>query len=144
MSKEKIVKPLTKVLGKSVGKAGKIIVQNINPLELAREFVVYKKIAEEQHTERKKIIAKRFIAISAIEAEKEVILTYFKHRFKERGDALKHLFEVLTDAVKQKNDNAMDKALEGIVGIVKDNPLKDFDNFRKARLEERTIEINAF
>jgi hypothetical protein len=141
MRKTDIAKPISKAVGVSLGKAGKVVVQNINPLELVREYFTYRRIADEQKTERNKIQARREAVITAIETEKDIILKYFEYRFSERADALNSFFKVLHKSFEEKNDIAMDKALEGILGIIKDNPLKDFESFRKARLENKTIEI---
>lgn len=130
-----------KVVGKYVGGAGKIIIQNLNPLDVLREYVSYRKTVEEQKTEREKILAQRDIAIKSIESEKEVILKYFELRFSERKEALSQLFEVLHQAVESKNTAVVDSVLDGILGIIKDNPLKDFESFRRSRISGETIEI---
>ena len=115
--------------------------QNLNPLEVLREYVAWRKTAEEQNTERQRIIAKRKVAVLAIETERDVILEYFKLRFSERKDALKGFFRVLHAAVEEKNEKAMDTALERILGVVKDNPLKDFETFRSSRAKGEILEI---
>ena len=130
------------LVGKSVGRVlGKKIVQNLNPLEVLIEYLSYRKTAEEQQTERERIAARRDIAVGLIESEREIILKYFAQRFAERKDALNGFFDVLHTAVQEKNEHAMDTALSGILGIVKDSPLKDFETFRQARADNRVIEI---
>jgi len=126
---------------RSIGVDGKVVIQNLNPLEILREYLDYRKTVEEQETERERIAAKRDVAVAVIESEKEVIFEYFKLRFSERKDALRELFNVLHAAVGQKNEKAMDTALTGILGVLKDNPLKDFESFRQARASDRFIEI---
>lgn len=129
------------VVGKVGRVLGKGIVQNLNPLEVLREYVSYRKTVEEQQTERERIAARRDIAVRLIESEREIILKYFAQRFAERKDALNGFFDVLHTAVQEKNEHAMDTALSGILGIVKDSPLKDFETFRQARADNRVIEI---
>jgi capsid protein len=141
MASSNIVKGLGKSVGTIAGKAGKTVLVSVNPLEVIREYVNYRRIVEEQKTERERIISERDRAVKALEAEKEVILDYFERRFKERKDVLSGLFDILHQGIVNKNDNVIDKALEGIVGIVKDNPLKDFETFRQARISGKTIEI---
>ena len=128
-------------LGKVILNGGKVIVRDLNPLEVVREYVSYRKTVSEQRTERERIAAKRDVAVRLIESEREIILEYFAQRFAERKDALNGFFDVLHAAVQEKNEHAMDTALSGILGIVKDSPLKDFDTFRKARANNRVIEI---
>ena len=128
-------------LAKHLGVGGKAIVQNLNPLEVVREYFSYLKIATEQQKERERIAAKRDVAVRLIESEREIILDYFAQRFAERKDALNRFFDVLHTAVQEKNEHGMDAALSGILGIVKDSPLKDFETFRQARADNRVIEI---
>jgi hypothetical protein len=128
-------------LAKHLGVSGKVIVQNLNPLEVLREYVSYCKTVSEQQTERERIVAKRDVAVRLIESEREIILEYFAQRFAERKAALNGFFDVLHAAVREKNEHAMDTALSGILGIVKDSPLKDFDTFRQARADNRVIEL---
>ncbi len=132
----------TSSVGKSVGRVlGKGIVRNLNPFEVLVEYLSYRKTVEEQQTERERIAARRDIAVRLIESEREIILKYFAQRFAERKDALNGLFDVLHTAMQEKNEHAMDMALSGIVAIVKDSPLKDFETFRQARADNRVIEI---
>lgn len=118
-----------------------MIVQNLNPLEVVREYLSFLKASSEQKTERERIAAERTVALSAIESEKTIILEYFHQRFAERREALDTLFEVLQSAVRSKDEHGMDTALSGILGILKDNPLSDFDAFRRARENQQIIEI---
>ena len=128
-------------LARHFGVGSKVIVRNLNPLEVVREYVSYRKTVSEQQTERARIAAKRDVAVRLIESEREIILEYFAQRFAERKAALNGFFDVLHTAVQEKNEHAMDTALSGILGIVKDSPLKDFDAFRQARADNRVIEI---
>lgn len=136
--------PLSKAdssLAKYVRVGGKYVVSNTNPLDVLKEYVAWRKIAEEQKTERQRIIAKRDVAVLAIEAERDVLLEYFQLRFSERKHALDGMFKVLNKAVEDKNDTAMDAALNGILEVVKDNPLKDFETFRVSRAKGEILEI---
>ena len=128
-------------MAKYLGPSGKVIVQNLNPLEVVREYVSYRKTVSEQQTERERIAAKRDVAVRIIESERAIILDYFAQRFAERKAALNGFFDILHVAVQEKNEHAMDTALSGILGIVKDSPLKDFEAFRQARADNRVIEI---
>jgi hypothetical protein len=100
-------------------------------VDAVRACVEYAKVVEQEKTERAKIRAKRDVAVEAITAQKEVLLKYFELRFKERETALSKFFVQLDEGVKTRNDRLLDIALHGIVEIVKDNPLKDFAEFRK-------------
>ncbi len=136
--------PLSKTgssLAKHVGAGGKYVVQSLNPLDVVKEYVAWRKTAEGQKTERRRIVAKRDVAIFAIEAERDVLLDYFRLRFAERRHALDGMFNVLHKAVEEKNDRALDAALNGILEVVKDNPLKDFETFRSSRAKGAILEL---
>ena len=128
-------------LAKRIGASGKDLVRNLNPLDVLKEYVAWRKIAEEQQTERQRIIARRDVAVLALEAERDALLEYFKLRFSERRHALDEMFRVLHTALEHKNDSAMERALNGILEIVKDNPLKDFESFRTSRAKGEILEI---
>jgi len=128
-------------LAKRIGASGKDLVRNLNPLDVLKEYVAWRKIAEEQQTERQRIIARRDVAVLALEAERDALLEYFRLRFSERRHALDEMFRVLHAALEHKNDSAMDGALNGILEIVKDNPLKDFETFRTSRAKGEILEI---
>jgi len=130
-----------KALARVVGNAGKTVVQNLNPLEVLREYCACKTAEQEEITRRKEIKAKRDIAVAAIQAQRELIEKYFEHRFAERASALSAFFKLLEQAVDTRNDAELDAALHGILGVVKDSPLKDFESFRAARIEGKIIEI---
>lgn len=122
-------------------KGGKIFVRSLNPLESLQQYFEFRKVEEGQKTERERIIAQRDIAVCAIEAERDTILEYFKLRFAERREALGGFFQVLGRAVEEKNDKLMDIALAGILGVLRESPLKDFEAFRESRVRGEIIEI---
>ena len=103
----------------------------LQAVDAVRACVEYAKVVQQEKTERAKIRAKRDVAVAAISAQKDVLLKYFELRFKERETALSQFFVQFNEAVKARNDRLLDIALHGILEIVKDNPLKDFAEFRK-------------
>ncbi len=128
------IKITEKTITKNLGKLSKSVLRNLNPLEVLLEYFEYKKTLDAQKTTRKAIQAKRDIAIKSIEAQKEILLDYFNKRFSERKDSLDKFFDVLDNAIKEKDDKQLDVALSGILGILKDNPLGDFQTFKENML----------
>jgi len=128
------IKITEKALTKNIGKLSKSVLRNLNPLEVLHEYFEYQKTLDEQRTTRENIKAKRDIAIKSIEAQKEILLDYFNKRFSERKDSLNKFFTVLDNAIKEKDDKQLDVALAGILGILKDNPLGDFQTFKENML----------
>lgn len=86
---------------------------------------------QEEETKRRAIIANRDVLIARLTAEKETILAYFNHRFAERRAALDEFFELLHYAVDSKDNHRLNAALAGILGVIQDNPLDDFETFKK-------------
>ena len=110
---------------------GKVGGRAVNILPLITEAIDYYKIRSEERIKREEIWAKRDVLVTALNNEKEVILTYFEHRFAERKMALEQFYRLLHRAVDSGNDNELQVALNGILGIIQENPLKDFAEFKK-------------
>ena len=87
---------------------------------------------QEEETKRRAIIANRDFLIARLTAEKDTILAYFSHRFAERRAALDEFFELLRHAVDSDDNHQLNVALAGILGIIQDNPLADFETFQAA------------
>jgi hypothetical protein len=117
------------------------LLQALSPLDVLRAYVEYRKSAEVQITERERIWAERDKALLAIEAERDILLVYFKQRFAERKGALEQFFGLLEEGSADKDGHKIDVALDGILHIVGDSPLKDFEAFRKTRRAGRIIDI---
>ena len=88
------------------------------------------RVMQEEETKRQAIIANRDVLIARLTAEKETILAYFSHRFAERRAALDEFFELLRHAVDSNDNQQLNAALAGILGIIQDNPLDDFETFK--------------
>ena len=86
---------------------------------------------QEEETKRRAIIANRDVLIARLTAEKDTILAYFSHRFAERGAALYEFFDLLRHAVDDGDNHQLNVALAGILGIIQDNPLDDFETFKQ-------------
>lgn len=91
----------------------------------------YLRALAEEETKRQAIAANRDVLIARITAEKEVILAYFDRRFAERRAALDEFFELLRHAVDSGDNHQLNVALAGILGIIQDNPLDDFETFKQ-------------
>lgn len=118
-------------IGSTVAKGGGKIVGNINPLAVVTEVIDHLNTRIEEQTKREYIWAKRDAIVTELNNEKEVVLSYFEHRFAERKGALEQFYSLLHRAVDAGNDQQLQTALNGILGIIQENPLKDFAEFRK-------------
>ena len=118
-------------IGSTVTKSGGKVVGAADPLAVVTEVVGYLKTRQEEQTKREHIWAKRDVLVTELDNEKEVILSYFEHRFAERKGALEQFYSLLHRAVDTGNDQQLQTALSGILGIIQENPLKDFAEFKK-------------
>lgn len=118
-------------VGSTVAKGSGKVVSTVNVLAVVTEAVEYLKTRQEEQTKREYIWAKRDAIVTELNNEKEVVLSYFEHRFAERKGALEQFYSLLHRAVDTGNDQQLQTALNGILGIIQENPLKDFAEFRK-------------
>ncbi len=118
-----------------LGYIAKNLAVNANPIKVLSDYLEYRNTVEQNVTAREEIKAKRDVAIEVIRAQEKIILEYFEKRFKERKDALQNFFQLLWKAVESKDEIQLDVALTGILGVIKDNPLGDFENFKKNMLK---------
>lgn len=111
------------------------LISAFNPVEIINYYFEYKKVVAAHETERTRLNAKRDIVLKTLDIQRELIKEYFDRRFEERKSALDRFFALLDDAVKNNNDKHLDVALDGIVTLIKDNPLKDFEAFKTQLLD---------
>ncbi len=64
-----------------------------------------------------------------LELEQEQILRYYELRFAERHEALQEFYDLLHQAVASGNNQHLLFALQSILGIIKLDPLADYDQF---------------
>jgi len=112
-------------------KHGTAAVKSINPLAVLTETLEYLKVKTEEETKREHIWAKRDVLLTALNMEKDTILKYFEYRFSERKAALEQFYQLLHRSAEAGDGDSLQVALSGILGIVQDNPLKDFAEFKK-------------
>ena len=86
---------------------------------------------EEEETMRQAIAANRDVLIARINAERDAILAYFSHRFAERRTALDEFFLALRHATDNGDNEQLVTVLSGILGIIQQTPLDDFETFKQ-------------
>ncbi len=103
----------------------------LDPQEIIIAGIKYLETREAEKTNREWIRANSQMFQAALQAQQETILAYFEHSFAERREALAEFYRLLHTAVDTKNAQQLDGAICGILGIIKHNPLHDFDHFKK-------------
>ena len=77
--------------------------------------------------------------VEALRVEQESILNYFDRVFGERENALRQFYDVLDRASRNGDNEQLKAAVEGIIGIIRTNPLMGFDEFQKALADSRRV-----
>lgn len=75
--------------------------------------------------------------VEALRVEQETILSYFDRIFAERDNALRKFYELLDQAAESNDNEQLKTAVEGIVSVIRSNPLLGFDEFQKALADSR-------
>lgn len=92
----------------------------------------YEKTKEEETTKRLAIEKATEIHLAKIKSNKETIEEISKTIFSERKNVIDKSFDVLERALDEDKDSVAIAAMNGISDIVKESPLKDFDNISNA------------
>lgn len=103
----------------------------LDAISVIAAFTEMLKVVQTEETKRAQIAAQRDVLIQALATEREVMLAYFEQRFAERRETLDRFFLLLDYGVTHHDTASIDAALTGILGIIQDNPLRDFETFKK-------------
>lgn len=109
-----------------------ILAKNVNPIDLinsvntlAKDYFESEKFRESQITERNKIESDRQIALSKIEATKQIFLDYLNKSFDERSINFSNYFKNLEVAIKNGDIQQVSLILNGINQLAESSPFKD-------------------
>lgn len=121
----------------SLKKIKKFGLQNLNPAESLEQMVSayteYLAIAEVERTKRRDIEAWEKEAITRINAQRELVITYLDRSFDERAENFRALFGVVDDALLSGDNEQLALALNSITEIAKSSPFKDLANLNNVR-----------
>ena len=113
-----------------VGFSARFVAAQVVPATI-EGISAYFRTLEEEETKRQAIAANRDVLVARVNAERDAILAYFGHRFAERRTALDELFLALRHATDNGDNEQLVAALSGILGIIQQNPLDDFETFKR-------------
>lgn len=101
----------------------------VNPTQcltyIVQAWTEYKKIAEEEATERRWIEAWEKTTLAEIKAKHDFFIGYIERSFDEREKNFKSLFQVVDQAVSSGDNQQLGLALHAIVELAKSSPFKD-------------------
>ena len=110
---------------------------NLNPAESLEQMVSayteYLTIAELEKTKRRDIEAWEKEAITRINAQRELVITYLDRSFDERAENFRALFGVDDNALLSGDNEQLALALNSITEIAKSSPFKDLANLNSVR-----------
>ena len=120
-----MIKSLTKIFKK----AKPTPEQALEGLKIFAEVVKEnKKITEIETTKREEILAIKEVEIKKIEAQKEILKTYFEGIFAERRYMIEEMFERLDKGIENNNAELIQLSMHSIVSIAKESPLKQVES----------------
>ena len=92
----------------------------------------YLKIAEQEKSKRTEIVAKRVVAIAAIQAQRETISELMKYTFQERAAVLQKQFDVLDHAIATGNVDVVNSSLSAMVSVIQSSPFKNVQDMQQS------------
>ena len=102
-------------------------------IEIIRQFVSSSSPSDEgQDTEIAEVEARYNAFLEALRIEQHTIIQYFEMRFAERAEALRNFFDLMESASESRDNAQLELAVQGIVGVIRENPLLGFEEFRTA------------
>ena len=111
--------------------------QNLNPAESLEQMVSayteYLTIAEQEKTKRRDIEAWEKEAITRINAQRDLLMTYLEHSFDERAENFSALFGLVDNALSEGDNEQLALALNSITEIAKSSPFSELANLTSVR-----------
>lgn len=122
---------MSKLLVKKLPGVAKGPVPKVDPVSattsafslLVQSYQEYVKIKQVETTKREMIRAQRDVAISRIQAQKEILQQYLESSFSERAANFTRMFDLLDEGLARGDDKAIGAAMSMIIKQVETNPL---------------------
>ena len=115
------------------------IAANTGPA-LVQSVADYLATVESEETKRQEIRAHRDAIVHALNQERDIILAYFALVFEERRLVIEQCFNLVDKSLTTNDHESLNMALSAILGVIHDNPLKDFETFKR-RMSEPGFKI---
>ena len=101
-------------------------------IEVISQFVSsYHRGNEAQAMEVAEVECRYNAFLEALRIEQRTIVRYFEMRFAERADAIRTFFELMESASESGDNAQLELAVQGVISIIRENPLLGFEEFRK-------------
>jgi len=112
-----------------LGKSKPSPIQALESLKTFAEVVRENhKVTEEETTKRANILAMRDVEIEKIQAQKEILKSYFNGIFSERKYMIEQMFDKLDKGIENNNLELIQMSMSSIVSIAQESPLKQVES----------------
>jgi len=129
------------VNGKDLGLIGKVPLPIVDGVTgVVNEIIEYLKVAEMEATKRTEIIARRDVALAAIQAQKENISQLLTLTFQERAAVIQKQFETLDKAIANGDTALASQSLNAMVSVIQSSPFKTVQEMQ-ARLGNKDFVV---
>ena len=117
-----------------------LLVKNTNDLlspaqclqDIVTAYTDYKKLAEQEKTEREQIQAWEKTEVARINNLKTCLIKYLEQSFDERQENFQKMFELIDGAILTNNNEQLALVLNAMTDLAKSNPLSDLNSVRAA------------
>lgn len=117
------------VLNKAKGMPATAIFDGISQLNQTR--VDYEVVREQEKTKREAIAVHRDVSIEKIRAQRDLMQSAINQTFGERKQVLEAQIHAMDHALNSGNTEVLNKALDGMVSVVKATPFKGMAEIRR-------------
>ncbi|KHO63569.1 hypothetical protein [Pseudomonas flexibilis] len=100
--------------------------------DLVGQVTDYLKIAEQEQTRRTDIIAKRDVALAAMQHQREIMSEMIRFTFQERAAVLQKQFQALDQALAENRPELVNAALNSMVNVIQSSPFKSVQEMQQA------------
>lgn len=125
------------LVGKVVDSRTAAALSSANALDALNSMVTstaeYLRIREEETTKRDRLQTYAELEMQKIRAAESILSDYFGQLFRERHQVVDDLFTRYDAAVEQGDSRLAQTALQGIVDVAKESPLKDLGDLGQIR-----------
>jgi hypothetical protein len=125
------------LVGKVVGSKTPAVISNTTALDALTRMVQstteYLRIREEETTKRDRLQTYADLEMQKIRAAESILSDYFGQVFRERRQVVDDLLARYDAAVESRDPQLAQTALQGIVDVAKESPLKDLGDLGQIR-----------
>ncbi len=117
------------VLQKTKGVPMTAVFDGLSQLNQTR--IDYEIVREQEKTKREAIASQRDVSIETIRAQRDLMQSAINQTFGERKKILEAQIHAMDHALNSGSTEVLNKALDGMVSVIKESPFKNMAQIRK-------------